>query len=67
MAQYPNEGFETGDSEGQRMLPVELVDHRLLPVSSHHHLLILELLGNLTMRQSMHWEKKVVSQLVHID
>ena len=28
-------------------LPVEFVDHRLVPVATHHHLLLLQLLGNL--------------------
>lgn len=28
-------------------LPVKLVNHRSIPVASHHHLLFFELLGNL--------------------
>lgn len=28
-------------------LPVKLVNHRSVPVASHHHLLLFELLGNL--------------------
>ena len=32
-------------------LPVEFMDHGLIPVSTHHHLLLLELLGNLELQQ----------------
>lgn len=44
--------FETGDHfVRSRCLPVEFMNHGFISVATHHHLLFLELLGNLELKQ----------------
>ena len=50
---------QASEGGGGRDVSVELVDHRLLTVASHDHLLLLQLLGDLKSTNiSIHFPKK---------